>query len=325
MAPKAILRTLYSARFRLMGGWGSLRFVDDRGEAAALRTATRARDEARRIEARYSRYRPDSIVSRINRDAGRTPVAVDEEAWRLVGCALQLARQTRGAFDPTSGIYRRVWDFRTGKAPSPGEIESLRPLVDHTLVRMRDGTVFLPREGMEIDLGGIGKEYAADRAAGLLRKEGITAGIVSFGGDVRTLGSRGDGRPWCIGVVDPRNPRRTRFRVRVVGDAGIATSGDYERCFVRDGVRHHHLLDARTGRPAAGVASCTAVATTAFDAGLASTAAFLLGADEGLRLLEDRPGVEGVLIRDSGELSATSGMSRLSDLPGSQYADYPLL
>jgi thiamine biosynthesis lipoprotein len=159
----------------------------------------------------------------------------------------------------------------------------------------------------------------------MLEEDGITAAIVSFAGDVRTLGSRGDGRPWRIAVVDPRRRDRARFHVRVVGDAGVATSGDYERCFVRDGVRHHHLLDARTGLPARGVASVTAVAGNAFEAGLAATAAFLLGAGEGLHMLEARPGVEGVLIRDTGELASTSGMSRLSDLPGSLYAGLPRL
>ena len=177
---------------------------------------------------------------------------------------------------------------------------------------------------MELDLGGVGKEYAADRAAACLEAEGIRSAIVNLAGDVRTIGSRGDGRPWSIGIVDPRRRGRFRFRVRLVGAAGVATSGDYERCVVVDGVRHHHLLDARSGRPARGVASCTVVAPTAFQAGLGATAAFLLGLEAGLAWLE-RSGMDGVLIPEDGELRGTAGMCRLSDLPGSLYADYPAI
>ncbi len=312
-----------------MGGWALLRFVDARGAERATRTARAVRDELRRIERKFSRYIPDSIVSCINRDAGRTPVAVDDETLRLVTAALSLARATGGAFDPTSGVYRRAWSFSPagrggGRVPADSEIEALRPLVDHGAVRLRDATIFLPRAGMELDLGGVGKEYAADRAAACLQSHGIRSAIVNLAGDVRMIGSRGDGRPWSVGIVDPRRPGRIRFRVRCVGGAGVATSGDYERCIVVDGVRHHHLLDARTGRPARGVASCTVVAPTAFEAGLAATGAFLLGFDEGAAWLE-RSGLEGVLIGESGELRSTPGMSRLSDLPGSLYEDYPAI
>jgi thiamine biosynthesis lipoprotein len=168
----------------------------------------------------------------------------------------------------------------------------------------------------------VGKEYAADRAAELLRENGVRAAIVSFAGDVRTIGFRGDGRPWKIGVLDPRDRTRCRFAVRAPGDVGVATSGDYERCFSRDGVRYHHILDARTGWPSRGIASATVVAPTAFKAGQISTASFLLGADAGFALLQETAGVEGVLITEAGELLATDGMRFLSDLPGGVWASW---
>jgi thiamine biosynthesis lipoprotein len=149
--------------------------------------------------------------------------------------------------------------------------------------------------------------------------------VVNLAGDLRTVGSRGDGRPWRIGVQDPRDKERCRFAIRTMGEAGVASSGDYERFFVSDGIRYHHLMDARTGYPARGVASVTTVAPTAFEAGLAATAAFLLGADRGIEYLEDAPGLEGALITEQGELIPTSGMEALSDLPGSAYAAYPTL
>jgi len=302
-----------------------VRFVDARGTERATAIARAAEDEARRIERKYSRYRDDSVVSEINRNAGRTPVAADQETVFLVERAIEMARGTAGRFDPTSGVLRRVWDFKGGRVPSVEEVEALLPLVDYRQLSVRDGTIFLRRAPMEIDLGGVGKEYAVDRVAALLASEGIRSAVISFAGDVRTLGGRGDGRPWAVGVVDPRDRARCRFTVRVAGGAGIATSGDYERAFVVDGVRYHHLLDATTGRPAQGVMSATVVAWSTFLAGRIASAAFLLGPREGLALIERMAGVEGCLIDATGAIAASSGMGRISNLPGSLFEAYPAL
>jgi thiamine biosynthesis lipoprotein len=303
-----------------MGGSASVEFVDDGGVVRAQWLARAVETEALRIEAKFSRYRESSVVSEINRNAGRTPVAVDAETEVLVRAALDLARMTEGRFDPTVGALRRAWDFKTSRVPAPEEIAALLPLVDAEAVSLRDRTVFLRKPGMEIDLGGVGKEYAVDRAARILEAESIRSAIVNFAGDVRTIGSRGDGRPWKVGVADPHDRSRCRFAERAHGGAGIATSGDYERGFVKDGVRYHHILDARTGWPARGLSSVTTIAASAFRAGRFATAAFLLGADAGLSLIEDAPGVEGTLITDTGALLMTTGMSLLSDLPGSLWA-----
>ena len=304
-----------------MGGGALVRFVDDRGRERAERVARAVENEARRIEAKFSRFRESSVVSEINRNAGRTPVAVDAETETLVQTALDLGRLTDGRFDPTVGVLRRAWDFKSGRVPDAREIEALLPLVDAAAISVRNGTVFLRRAGMEIDLGGVGKEYAVDRAACLLREEDVRSAVVCFAGDVRTVGSRGDGIPWKIGVADPRDRARCRFSVRPLADAGVATSGDYERGFVRDGVRYHHILDARTGWPARGVSSVTVIAATAFRAGCYATAAFLLGPVEGLALLEAADGVEGALITEEGAIRATSGLWLLSDLEGGVWRD----
>jgi thiamine biosynthesis lipoprotein len=308
-----------------MGGGASIEFVDDRNETIARDIAQFAQVEARRIELKFSRYRESSVVSEINRGAGRTPVDVDCETDALIESALQLAELTAGRFDPTVGPLRRAWDFSSGRVPSRREVEALMPLVDYRSVLRRDRTVFLRRAGMEIDLGGVGKEYAVDRVADLLRKEGVGQAIVNFAGDVRTLGSRGDGRPWSVGVLDPRDRTRCRFSVRPIAGAGIATSGDYERGFVREGVRYHHILDATTGWPARGVCSATVVASTTSRAGRFCTAALLLGPEAGWNLLEKQAGVEGALITEKGEILATSGMDVLSNLPRSLFAVCPLL
>lgn len=318
-------RVLYTTRFPLMGGGASVKFVDGRGREEATRIARVVEAEARRIEVKFSRYRETSVISEINRNAGRTPVAVDEETEQLVTATLDLARTTGGRFDPTVGVLRRVWDFRSGRVPSPAEVEALLPLVDAAAVSVEDGTVFLRRAGMELDLGGVGKEYAVDRAAEILEREGVGAAVVDLAGDVRTLGMRGDGRPWSVGVVDPDDTRRCRFAVRTVGTSGVATSGTYERGFVKDGRRYHHLIDATTGWPAQGLASVTVVDGTTFRAGRFATAAFLLGAEAGLQLLEQAAGLEGALITEGGDVLVTSGMTNLTDLPGGVYAAYPFI
>ncbi len=308
-----------------MGGAAIVRFIDDRGRRRAEMIARAAENEAFRIERKFSRYRDDSVVSEIARNAGRAPVAVDDETVALVEAALELAQLTGGRFDPTVGVLRRAWNFREPRVPADDELAALMPHVNHGAVSVGDGTVFLRAEGMELDLGGVGKEYAVDRVADVLRAHGVTSALLNFAGDVRTIGGRGDGRPWSLGVADPRAPGRCRFAVRLIGGAGVATSGDYERCFVKDGVRYHHLLDATTGRPARGVMSATVVAASAFLAGRLATAAFLLGPQEGLAVIEGTPGVEGCLIDASGAILATPGLGRISNLPGSLYAAYPAL
>jgi FAD:protein FMN transferase len=274
---------------------------------------------------KFSRYRDGSVISEINRNAGRTPVAVDAETEALVVAALDLSRLTGGRFDPTVGVLRRAWDFKSARVPSADEIAALLPLVDASAVAVADGTVFLRRAGMELDLGGVGKEYAVDRAAEILIAEGVEAAIVDFAGDVRTIGARGDGRPWAIGVVDPEDRSRCRFAVRTVGSSGVATSGSYERGFVRDGVRYHHILDATTGWPARGLASVTVVSVATYTAGAYATAAFLLGPEAGLALLEQTDEAEGALITEAGDILATAGMLDLTDLPGSIYDQPPFL
>jgi thiamine biosynthesis lipoprotein len=307
-------RVLYTTRFPLMGGEAVIRFVDGRGLALAERAARAAEAEARRIEAKFSRYRPQSVLSEINRQAGCGPVVVDEETEFLIRSALDLGALTQGRFDPTVGVLRRVWDFKAGRVPSPQELAAVMPLVDARSVSLCCGTVSLERLGMELDLGGVGKEYAADRVAELLQREGVESAIVNFLGDVRTLGRRGDGCPWSVGVQEPRDRSQCRFAIRIGADAGIATSGDYERGFEQEGVRYHHILDATTGHPARGLTSVTVVAPTAFAAGRWATAAFLLGPEAGLALLEGAPGVEGALITETGAVLATAGLARISNL-----------
>ncbi|MFN9771948.1 MAG: FAD:protein FMN transferase [Burkholderiales bacterium] len=251
-------------------------------EARARAWARRAIDEVRRIEAKYSRYRDDSVVAAIARRAGGAPVPIDEETRALLGYADALWRDSGGRFDATSGVLRRAWDFRRGVVPDAAALDALRPLIgwDRVEVAAAPGgaAVRLPRAGMELDFGGFGKEYAADRAAEALRAAGARHGFVDLGGDIRAIGPQPDGRPWSIGIAHPREPGRTIASIDVA-DGAVCTSGDYERYFERDGVRYCHVLDPRSGMPVRHWRSVTVVAPVAVAAGGYTTIAMLLEAE----------------------------------------------
>lgn len=243
----------------------------------ALTLAASAADEVRRIEAHWSRYRADSIVSAINAAAGSgRAVELDEETAGIIDFGARLHAASGGRFDLTAGVLRRAWDFRAARVPAPAEIDALLPLVGWPQVQWDGRSIALPRAGMEIDLGGLGKEYAADRAATLLQAAGVRHALVNLGGDVRVLGGRPDGSAWTLGI---RHPRETAAFLGSVAlrDGALATSGDYERGFNADGRRFHHLLDARTGWPAEGWQSVSVVAPACLAAGALATLAMLMG------------------------------------------------
>ena len=247
--------------------------VDDEALAAAL--LRQAADEVTRIEAKFSRYRDDSIIHAIHCAAGK-PFRVDEETARLLDYAAHCYRISDGLFDITSGILRRAWRFDgSDRVPSQRQIAALLPLIGWHKVRWKNPRVTLPA-GMEIDLGGIGKEYAADRTALLLHNsllaQGIEAGLlVNFGGDISITGPRRDGSGWSIGVEGGT----TSFQL---ARGGVATSGDTRRYLEKDGIRYSHVLDPRSGWPVRGAPSTvTVLANTCTDAGILSTLALLHG------------------------------------------------
>lgn len=251
---------------------------------AARQLAQPAIDEIRRIETAYSRYRANSIVSRINAAAGERRVDCDEETSALLGYADALYMASDGLFDITSGVLRRAWDFRRAKLPGAEALEALRALVGWESVQRDSSSVFLPKAGMELDFGGFGKEYAADRAAAILADLGVRSGYVNLGGDMRFLGPQPDGRPWIIGIQDPRRENGIIASIPVSHGA-LTTSGDYERYFELDGRRYCHLLDPRTGWPVDRWRSVSVLAPLAVAGGSCSTIAMLKQA-EGLRFLD---------------------------------------
>jgi thiamine biosynthesis lipoprotein len=248
---------------------------DDRDEAAAL-VETAAR-EALRIERKFSRYRTGNVIHEINHAAGR-PVPVDEETAHLLAYAATCWEISGGLFDITSGVLRRIWKFDGGhKVPGRQAVEECLRHVGWSRATWRDRTLTLPA-GMEIDLGGIGKEYAVDRAAALLAARTKHSFVVNFGGDLFAGGRRRTGRTWSVGIDDPGRTGKAALYQLDIARAGLATSGDARR-FVRwRGKRLSHILNPKTGWPVLGApSSVTVVANTCLEAGTLSTLASLQG------------------------------------------------
>jgi len=246
----------------------------DTGMAEELAQAAIA--EVRRIERTYSRYRSDSVVSRINAAAGAAPVAVDAETRSLLDFAGRLHELSGGLFDITSGVLRHAWNFREPALPSAGRLAELLARVGWHRLELGAGTVRLPSEGMELDFGGFGKEYAADRAASVLHECGIKHGYVNLGGDIRIVGPQADGRPWTLGVQHPRLTDSVLASLQLASGA-LATSGDYERYFELAGRRYCHVLDPRTGWPVEYWQSVSVAAPVCSAAGAFCTIAMLMG------------------------------------------------
>jgi FAD:protein FMN transferase len=238
-----------------------------------------------RIEHKYSRYRSDSIVSRINAAAGLAGVECDDETLSLLQYADTLYANSSGLFDITAGVLRQAWDFSHAVVPRPETLAPLLGLIGWQGVERQGNIVRLSVAGMELDLGGIGKEYAADRAATLLYRKGVRHGYVNLAGDVRVVGPKPDGSPWIIGIQDPRHQERTIASIPLTAGA-LATSGDYERFFDLDGHRYCHILHPQTGYPVTYWQSVTVVAPLAITAGSCSTIAMLKEADA-LDFLDD--------------------------------------
>jgi thiamine biosynthesis lipoprotein len=273
-------------------------FAPDAG--TARRWADAAIAEVRRIEAKYSRYRDDSVTTAINRAAGGDAVAVDAETAGLLDFGAALHASSDGRFDLTSGVLRRVWDFKAQRLPAPEQVTALLPLIGWPQVEWKAGAVRLPRPGMEIDFGGIGKEYAADRAGALLLEQGARHGLVNLGGDVRVIGPVADGTPWRIAIQHPRGrPGEALARLDVAAGA-LATSGDYERYLVVDGRRYCHLLDPRSGWPVGAWQSVSVVAPLAVAAGACATVAMLDDVDGALAFLREQ-GVRFLAVDAAGQ------------------------
>ncbi len=269
--------------FHAMGGPCQLQLLDDASTAAIAEAAVA---ETRRLEAKYTRFQPTSVTSAINRTAGSDRAfEVDAETAALVEYAAMAHRESDGLFDVTSGVLREVWDWKSGQTPSQDRIDAVLPRIGFEKVAWDGARIALPLAGMQLDFGGIVKEYAADRVAELCRQRGARHGLVDLGGDIAVIGPRPGGHAWGVGVRDPRRPDRAIAHVQL-REGAIASSGDYERFMLVDGVRYCHILNPKTGWPVSGLASVSVLAPHCVVAGSAATIAMLKGETEGRAWLD---------------------------------------
>lgn len=249
------------------------------------------------FESRYSRFLPESLVSRINAAAGEHWVEVDPETDAILNLCQEMIFFTSGTFDPTSLPLIRLWNWKATPPviPNDSAIAEARELCGWRRIQRRKGAIFLPRKGMCLDLGGVGKEYAVDRVMTFALDRGINNVLVDFGQDVRVNGEPPERGAWHIGLQDPTSPDRCWTGVAAKQNA-VATSGDYLRYFTIDGRRYGHILDPRSGQPVDnGTVSVSVIAPNCTLAGILSTSVFILGLKAGMDLLSACPGVEGAI------------------------------
>ncbi|MCC7328306.1 MAG: FAD:protein FMN transferase [Burkholderiales bacterium] len=271
----------------------------------ARRAARSAIADVRRIEAKYSRYRDDSVTTRVNCAAGGDAVPIDTETAALLRYADQCHALSGGLFDITSGVLRRAWDFRREPPalPQPGDLAEAVALVGWAEVEWSAKCIRLPRAGMEVDFGGIGKEYAADRVATICLEHGLRHGLVNLGGDVRAIGPQADGTPWRVGIRHPRHTGAALAGFDLAAGA-LATSGDYERYFEIDGRRYCHILNPGTGMPVAHWQSISVVSPLCVVAGSCATIAMLL--EDGAEAFLDAQDVQWLGVAADGGLRRAS-------------------
>ena len=282
---------------------------DEKAARAAFDDAFR---ELERLESLMSVWRAGSDIVKLNEAAGRQPVRVSQEVFDALRAAREFGDTTSGAFDVTFGALADIWKFdhdQDNRIPSPADIQKRLPLVGYKdlVLDAAARTAYLTRAGMRAHLGGIGKGYAVDRVAGVLKSRGLTSFMIQFGGDMYLAGMAGS-RQWRVGIQDPRGEGNKSFAALELADSAVSTSGDYERFFLKDGVRYHHIMNPRTGQPARGSRSVTIVADTSTRADALSTGVFVMGPVEGMALIERLPNVEGVIVNDRNEVLVSSGL-----------------
>jgi len=264
--------------------------------------------EMHRIDAAMSPYKPESELSRINRDAAQAAVPVSREMLDLLSRSLKFSDDSGGAFDITFASVGHLYDYRLKTGPSDQELERARAAIGYRnlVLDPAAATVRFAHPGLRIDLGGFAKGYAVDSGAAILRDRGICHAVVTAGGDSRVLGDR-RGRPWSIGIRDPRDAGQV-VAVLPLQDVSLSTSGDYERFFEKDGVRCHHLIDPKTGRSPCTVRSATVIAEDGLTSEALSKCVFVMGVREGLKLVESWTGADAVVVDAGGALHFSSGL-----------------
>lgn len=273
--------------------------------------------EIKRLERLLSTWIPDSELSRVNASAGVKPVQVSPETLAVVRRSLQIAEMTGGAFNIALGPAISVWNISgEPRLPSTAELDALKPLLSLHAVHadVWERTIYLEKAGMQIDVGGIGKGYAADQAVMAMKKAGAMAGVVALSGDIKTFGKLPGGKKFPVAIQHPRREGEVLVFIDLQDEA-ISTAGDYERFFEQGGVRYHHILDPSTLQPARSCQSVSVVAKEGVLADGLDTGIFVMGATRGMELVEYLKDVEAIIVDQAGEVHISSGLKKRVRVP----------
>ena len=279
---------------------------DDRVAGEAAITAVMGR--MHEIDEAMSPFKPESELTRINRAAASAPVPISPPMYDIIARSIEFSKLSEGAFDITFASAGHLYDYRLRIHPAEDDLARAREAIGYRnlILDPQARTIRFARPGVQIDLGGFAKGLAVDDGAAILRSRGIRHAIVTAGGDSHILGDR-RGRPWTIGIRDPRKAGEM-VAVLPLEDVALSTSGDYERYFEQDGVRYHHLIDPATGKSPAGVRSVTVIARDGLTSEALTKSVFVMGVERGLRLVESLDGVDAVVVDAAGLLHYSSGL-----------------
>lgn len=263
----------------------------------------KAIDEVKRIEHLISDWIPTTQISQVNQNAGITPIRVDQEVFQLIERAIKISKLTNGAFDISYASMDKIWKFDGSMKEMPTE-EAIKNSVakvgyQNIILNEKESTIFLKNKGMKLGLGGIGQGYIADKIKALLIESGCKSGIVNVSGDIFAWGKQPDGKPWTVAIVNPINKNKV-FATFPLEDSAVETSGSYEKYVTFNGKRYSHIIDPRTGYPAAGIVSVSVFAKTTEVADALATGVFVLGVDVGLDLINQLKGIECIIVDEKG-------------------------
>ncbi len=288
----------------IMGTRISVELWHDEPEPAA-QCSEKVFGEMRRIEALMSTYLDSSELSFINNNAAISTLEISAEMHQIIEKSLYFSKISDGAFDITYASVGYAYDYRKRQQPSEASVAATLPAIDYRHIELGSNQIRFRHSGVRIDLGGIAKGYAVDRAIDIVHQCGISQAMISAGGDSRIVGDRG-GRPWMIGIQHPRDPSGIALRVPL-SETAVSTSGDYERFFIQNGERIHHIIDPTTGRSATNSWSATVTGPNTMTTDALSTTIFILGAAKGLALIESLDGIDAIIIDSAGKLHYSSG------------------
>lgn len=277
-------------------------------EAFAERNIQKVISEMHRIDSLMSPYKKDSELSLINEQAAKHPVKISLELFNLIQKSINISKLSNGAFDITFSSVGQLYDYRNELNPSKKEIAENLNKINYKNIKLDDNkqTIFFTQAGTRIDLGGIAKGHAVDNSIKILQKNGIAQAMVSAGGDTRIIGDKG-GRPWYVGIRHPRDKNKSAV-ILPLSQTAISTSGDYERYFIKDNVRHHHIIEPSTGDSARELRSVSILGSDSTKVDALSTTVFILGLIKGMKLISTLPNTEAIIIDNNGLMHYSTGL-----------------